>query len=387
MSWYKKLLVEEATEEFRNNLYEELKGRFKEFFATYNSQDCVQNAEELNDWYSSEVGQKELLRLVQDFWKLLKETVPNAMPAHDARHAIYKVPTFSLKYMESEGVTGYERVGLISALGHDFGRWSEERLFGNAGTSAIHSRMSFVLVEEFLSNYRIPTILKKEILSGVIRHTTGGEESDGMVLKLVVSPDRDQLIGPEIILRLSHHKANADSLQSFFGEAGDVGILEKLTKYYFIRFPGPLYSLDDVKELYRILHTFCFMALGEEQMESYISTYNNHSLLHMGEDKKYAQAISAQYTPNLCPVEAFSKLLAASNVAPNMLYKQMALDKLLYTQDSEKRYNLARALMWVNTERERLDRNQYEDLERIATNCSDEWIKWIAKEIQKDWFK
>jgi hypothetical protein len=270
MSWYKKLFIEEPTLKFKDELYDVLKKKHDVFFENYEPLLCQENEIQLNQWYNSNEGQNELLRLVQDFWNLLNINALNAMPAHDARHAIYKVPTFSLKYMEAENVIGYERLGLIGALAHDFGRWSEEKLFGNANPSAIHARMSFVLLEEFLQNYNIPNILKAEILAAVIRHTTGCTAQDGMIIKLVVSPDRDQLIGPEIVLRLSHHKPTEKALHSFMGETNEESILDRIVKYYFIRLPGPLYSLPVVDELYKLTHTFCLLVLGEDRWSKYV---------------------------------------------------------------------------------------------------------------------
>ena len=103
-------------------------------------------------------------------------------------------------------------------MGHDFGRWAEERIFGNAQGGSTHSRMSYVLLKEFLEDYNFPQIIKLSLLNSVIKHTTGANSDENMHIKLTVSPDRDQLIGPEFILRLFHHKPKDNALKVFFDE-------------------------------------------------------------------------------------------------------------------------------------------------------------------------
>lgn len=384
MYWYKKLLEDPIDKNFNDNLYEILKKEYKVFYEQYDSNVCEREKDRLNEWYYSEEGQLILLQLIKDIWNILKITSNNAMPGHDARHAIYKVPTFSMKYIEAENIRDYRKLAIIGALGHDFGRWSEERFFGNAVPGAMHSRMSFVLMREILEKYNIPQELKNEVLKSIICHTTGATEEDNMITKIVVSSDREQLISPEIVIRLIHHKPTEKKMQSLFGENGDESVIEIIMKYYFTRLPGPLYSLPDTQEFYSVLHTFCRLALGKEKWEEYLS--NKVSIVNFEKDREYANEIINNFNYRDINIhEVMLETLSAPNLAPNPIYKDIALMKIDYTQDEQLKYNLANALEWINQKRIEFDLREFEDLGRIE-QYEDDWIVWLIKEIKKGWF-
>lgn len=83
----------------------------------------------LDAWYESGEGQVVLLDLFGRLWAKMEDISQWAMPAHDRRHPMYKVPASSIEYIQAERVRGYERVGVFGALLHNQGRWAEERIF------------------------------------------------------------------------------------------------------------------------------------------------------------------------------------------------------------------------------------------------------------------
>jgi hypothetical protein len=430
--YWQDLLFGPVTEDLKTNIYELLKAEAEQFTHDYEAGNKLYTinadvppqtnevlAKELQQWYESDSGQQVLLSFIQDFWQLLHSRAQHSMPAHDARHALYKVPAFSIKYAKAEGITGFERVGLVGALGHDYGRWAEEHIFGNATSSVIHARMSFVLVREFISNYDIPYLLQQEILYSILRHTTGAKPEDNMIVKLVVTADRDQLIGSEIVLRLTHHKPGEKDLDLFLppqyqeGEKYDYrhSVLQCIAQYYFSRLPGPLFSLaQEVRTLYKNQAIFLYLALGEGGFEKIFAHYANKksSLTNFEEDRlagheeylKHQDWI-AQARPEMIDNLFYNELhnlLESLNACPNPVYREMVLGKLEqldilpeYNEDQisqiwNQKARLAVALRFINEQKQIFDQKHYEELTQIAQdNTHDQWYAWTAQELLKKW--
>lgn len=432
--YWQNLLFGSVTEDLKNNIYELLKAEAEQFTHDYEAGDMLYTittdnppqtnqvlAQELNDWYDSEKGQTVLLQFIQDFWQLLHSRAQKSMPAHDARHALYKVPAFSIKYATAEGVTGFERLGVIGALGHDYGRWAEEHIFGNATSSVIHARMSFVLVREFISNYDFPYLLQQEILYSILCHTTGAKPEDNMIVKLVVTADRDQLIGSEIVLRLTHHKPGEKDVDRFFppqyqeGEKYDYrhSVVQCIAQYYFSRLPGPLFSLaDEVRHLYKDQCIFLYLVLGEGELDKIIAHYANkkshQALAHFEEDR---QAAHEEYLKHKDWIEQarpemidnlfyneLHKLLDSRNACPNPVYREMVLGKFTQLDINDnfspeeqhaiwnRKARTAVALRFINEQKAWFDQKHYEELDQIAQeNEQDKWYVWTIRELQKNW--
>lgn len=389
-SWYKRLFQTEITENFKKELTRDLKQEFHNFYQEYDDNIDVNLHKKLNKWYYSHKGQEEILRFVQDFWLLLNSNSLQAMPAHDARHALFKVPTYSLKYIKSENIQGWERVGLIGALGHDFGRWAEEHIYGNAQEGAIHSRMSYVLLKEFLENYDFPMEIKKMILNSVLKHTTGAQDYESMPIKLTVSPDRDQLVGPEMILRIFHHKPKEDSLKVFFDEPGQHSVIAAIMKMYFSRLPGPLYSLEhELRKSYKVTLTFGLMNLGIEKILNYKETFNKNYFSEdmFKEDLTYAYEEIGKFkniSLSKKAEESLLNLLSANNVCPETTYKKLALQKIEKLNEKEKDI-LSKSLYWVNEQRQILDNQQYQFLVQFNKETDEKWLQWISYKLLMSW--
>jgi hypothetical protein len=127
-----------------------LKQRSQTFIGTVPYSFADKLNQELNDWYWSSEGQNVLRFACDALWKQMATHAQNAQPAHDARHAMYKVPSAALAYIHAEKVEGWERVGVLGALLHDHGRWPEERIYGEPLQSQLHAQISFVLGQEWL---------------------------------------------------------------------------------------------------------------------------------------------------------------------------------------------------------------------------------------------
>lgn len=390
-SWYKKLFETDINENYIKQITQELKEEFQSFYDNYNDKVSQDKSELLNNWYYSEKGQEELLRFIQYFWHKLNSNSLNAMPAHDARHALFKVPVYSLKYIQAEKVEGWERIGLIGALGHDFGRWAEEHIFDNAQEGSMHSRMSYVLLKEILEDYDFPVEIKQSILNSVLKHTTGANEEESMPIKLTVSPDRDQLIGPEMILRSIHHKPKEDSLNFFFDQPHQKSVIQALIKMYFSRIPGPLFTMEEeLRTSYQITLIFCLMNTSLEQIMEYHEKYTKGYF----NEKKFSQdLIFAQEKINIIKnnvltisvEEALLNLLSAKNICPKEEYKQLSLKKL-HNLTEQQGITLAQSLNWLNEQRMLMDDNQYLFLKEFNNNTNEQWLKWFSQQLQENWY-
>lgn len=206
--------------------------------------DTLRELSDAATWYSSAEGQTELLDLVWQVWSRMERLAQFAMPAHDARHAMVKVPTRALQHMFAEKVRGFERIGVLGALLHDYGRWVEERWYHEPQKGAFHSVSSFLLTREMLRGTTMPALIRRRLELSVGYHTNGADAQDVMSRKLVVAADRDQLRGPEIIGRLFHHVPLANGeLSSVYPVSQRGSVMNRLTHMYEVNMGIPLKTL------------------------------------------------------------------------------------------------------------------------------------------------
>jgi hypothetical protein len=387
-TWFSRLLVDDITDEFRAALPDLAKAEARAFIESHPKEitDAAERAE-LDRWYHSEEGQATLLALFDRVWKQMTSLAPWAMPAHDARHAMYKVPATSLEYLRSEALAGYERVGVFGALLHDHGRWAEERVFGAPGMSVIHARLSFLLTRELLAEFDLPAGIATQIAHAVLQHTTGADAGDVMPTKLTVSPDRDQLYGPEVVLRLMHHTIPPDGdMGTVFGEKPGRSVLDRLTSFCCIRLPGPLFSRQaHVDELYGILLNFILMAEPAHRSEVRFAREdkNMHGKQALGgRDWRSAWEAAAAMRPVASdPKAALRTLLTAKQAAPDVGHLEDAIAKL-DTVPEECVETLAGALVWINQQRIAQDVRQLQALEEIAREYSeDRFVVAVARAL------
>lgn len=284
---------------------------------------------QLERWYGSSEGQEALSSVTRALWAQMSEFSAHAMPAHDARHAMFKVPAAALEYMTTEKVQGWERIGLLGALLHDHGRWAEERIWGYPGESLVHARLSFLLGRQVLESFDMPQAARDQILLAAIRHTSGAVPRDPMPLKLTVSADRDQLYGPEVILRLLHHAAGTDGdMASFYGEVEGRTVLDRLYVFLTNRLPGPLFSrAEHVEGLWQVLADF--ILLCEDEDESRRRFCAGRKLPPEGFVWRDAwERAQQRLLPEVDPVTMADALLCAPHVAPAAHYRHSALCKV-----------------------------------------------------------
>jgi len=362
-----------------------LKQRSQAFIEIVSYSFADKQTQELNAWYWSSDGQDVLHKACDALWKQMSIHAQNAQPAHDARHAMYKVPSAALAYIQAEQVGGWERVGVLGALLHDYGRWPEERIYGEPLQSQLHAQISFVLGQEWLEAFDMPLPVKQHILLSALRHTSGADASDPMPLKITVSADRDQLYGPEFVLRIVHHieKKNGD-FGSFYGENKARSVLVKIHHMSLHRLPGPLFSRSEyVDALWRQTVQFLMMAYGHDAqwIDSFISALKAHP-----------QHIPVRYTSTdinnwLETARAFASshahtqrtladeidiLLSATNIAPGEDYRQRVFKKMHYSPEAEKQKSMAAALAWTTQSRLALDAAEAKELQLMAGVFADD---------------
>jgi hypothetical protein len=339
----------------------ELRNEAHAFLDTFVPGAARNQASSLDRWYHSEAGQAELVRLVDHIWSVMSAHAAHAMPAHDARHAIHKVPADAVEHMHAEGVAGWERVGLLGALLHDYGRWAEERFFGGPGVSANHSRMSFVLARDILDGFDLPQPVQDHILFAVLSHTKGAVASDPMVTKITVAADRVQLYGPERMLRQLHHSIDPETGDDalIYGPPGSRSVTGQLEKYLGTRILGPLFArIGHFSKLWRQSYQFCILADNTPEAHARLKRIieNQKTMprplkgVDFEEFASHARSKASIATHVLGDMDAFAmtcKFLDLPHLAPNLQYKQQALDKLR-SVSPERQVDLANALRYMH---------------------------------------
>ena len=300
-----------------------------------------------------------------------------AMPAHDARHAMFKAPASALLYLQAEDIQDAGRLGIFGALLHDHGRWAEERIFGGPGESMVHARLSFLLARELVEEFQLPAAAQRLIMQSVVQHTAGAGPGDEMAVKLTVTADRDQLYGPEIIIRILHHIVDQESLSmsSVYGEKPGLSVLDRLTHFVFNRIPGPLFSRDaHVDNLHNSLATFILMAEPADLSAARFArrpapTASRRGLPDGFEWESAWQEAQALVPAADDPEAALRTLLSAPNVVSNPEYMNDAVHKLSDLPEVHQE-RLAGALTWVHQQRVALDTLEAANLRRLALSYS-----------------
>lgn len=364
-----------------------LKQRSQTFIETVPYSFTEAQTQEFNAWYWSSEGQ-EVLRLACDaLWNQMSIYAQKAQPAHDARHAMYKVPSAALAYIHAEQVDGWERVGVLGALLHDHGRWPEERIYGEPLQSQLHAQISFVLGQEWLEPFDMPTPVKQHILLSALRHTSGADASDPMPLKITVSADRDQLYGPEFALRIVHHidKKNGD-FGSFYGENKARSVLDKIRHMALHRLPGPLFSRSEyVDLLWRQTVQFLMLAYGHDAqlIDKFVSTLKEHPQLtplnysptDVNDWLEASRVFASSYIENQRTLlDEINTLLSAQHIASDEDYRKRVFKKMHYSPEVDKQRSIAAALAWTNQSRLELDAMEAEQMENLASAFADDML-------------
>lgn len=316
-------------------------------------------------WYYSTVGQETLQGLLNDIWGHLEKVAPYAMPAHDRRHAIHKVPLSAICYVAAEDIQGYQTLGILGALLHDYGRWAEERLYGAPGPGVIHARFSYLLAREILEAHDIPEYVRSNLLLAPLNHSSGAVPSDPLIQKVTVSADREQLYGPEIVLRLAHHGVGDSwEMASFYGEKRGTAVLARLKHFHDNRLPGPLFARDAwLDRLRDQLRDFVLIAESlEESKVRWVGVSSSKFTAPLTEAQhlrlwEEAQQRSAVTYRDISAYSAFEQLLNAKHVAPSESHRRVALDKLSDLAPSNA-VRLSQALQWIDAERLRNDEEE-----------------------------
>jgi hypothetical protein len=393
--WRQYLLQDALHPELPAVLPDFLKHTGRAFLAHVPDQLDVAHRQELDRWYWSPEGQETLAAIAFRLWADMASLSEHAMPAHDARHAMFKVPAMSLEYVVSENVHGWERVGILGGLLHDYGRWAEERVFGEPCDSMIHARLSYLLGKELLDKFEMPAAIRQQILLAAIRHTSGATPEDPMPLKLTVSADRDQLYGAEIVLRLAHHMVNpAGDMGSFYGEKPGLPVLTKLENFLFNRLPGPLYSRQaHVDSLWWSLANFILMSEDADASRERFRRRLDGSaraasrLLNEFEwEAAWEQADELRRATRVPDADyAMRQLLSAPNVAPAARYLADARQKVTGLPAAQS-IHIAGALHYIHHQRIAEDNRQLDALRNIArTHADDALVQTMASLLIADW--
>jgi len=197
-----------------------------------------------------------------------------------------------------------------------------------------------------------------------------------MTTKVTVSSDRDQLYGPEIVLRLMHHPVVNGKGSSVYGEKPGQAVLDRLMTFSRKRLPGPLFSRQGhVDALHAILDTFILMAEPKELSAQRFALERGAVVgVSARADFDWASAWerAAALRPEAAdPKEALAALLRARHTAPGSHHLAQALAKV-ESVPAEHASLLAGALTWVNRQRIAQDERQAAALRDIGAQASDD---------------
>lgn len=386
-NWRRFLLEDPPPDWLREGLPDFLKATGQQFLDATPAHIEPVAAAALDHWYQSAEGQDVLAKFTAALWDQMASLSAHAMPAHDARHAMFKVPAAALEYIHAGDVQGWARLGLLGALLHDYGRWAEERIWGYPGESLVHARLSFLLGRELLQQFDMPEAAGEQILLCAIRHTTGAVPDDPLPLKVTVTADRDQLYGPELVLRLFHHAVGpAGETSSFYGELPGVTVLDRLYAFLRTRLPGPLFTRQShVNHLWSILATFILRCETFEASRKRFVT-GEKPLERFGFGWRRAwEAAQADCPSGPALMESARAVLSAPNVAPSARFHEMALTKV-QSAPVESKPALAAALAYIAEQRRTEDARQLRALKILRIDYQeDALVQTIASRLIAGW--
>src|SRR3989339_539272 len=161
--------------------------------------------EQLDTWVLSVEGSEIIAEVVDVFFHLITSTAQHGFPGHDERHTYMVVLSGLVQAVErKEELRPYERLFLLGAVMHDFGRLLEPAFFGKPIGGLIghvHPQMSFHFARRVLNCFSIPKKLIDHIVFSILEHQHPRQGATRMA-RAVQRADREQLIGPEAVIRM-----------------------------------------------------------------------------------------------------------------------------------------------------------------------------------------
>ena len=266
-----------------------------------------------------------------------------ALPAHDIRHALLKTPLRAIEHIRAIDPTAtqdsYLTLGLLATVCHDWGRWAEERVLHECGTGMLHGRLSATLVLYTISQWQknnltqLPIDIKYFLLNAIADHSAGASYSDTLPLQIVVRADRDQLYGPEIILRNIHHcpQSNGSEHHYIFPHPhfpSSTPTFYKLNKFNTTRLQGPLHLLDSsLRCREAILERFLLLTALDDHALEQVHVDRHPSL---NQKKQLQQLLLEQIQfPSTSLNDTIIQLISRPGCASHPKYTDWAIKKFI----------------------------------------------------------
>lgn len=160
----------------------------------------------LDQWFVSRTGWQVIAALMDVTLDTLWSYPVKGFPSHDKRHILLHDPLAALQFTLEDGLSGYKRTFLLSTLCHDVSRLVEPQIEEtplNGPFNDHHAKLSFLIAERLFSFYRgeLDEVLRDHLLYAILKHSSH-EDTPHFLLHAVQRADREQLVGPEGILRI-----------------------------------------------------------------------------------------------------------------------------------------------------------------------------------------
>ncbi|MDR0463278.1 MAG: hypothetical protein LBG64_03610 [Pseudomonadales bacterium] len=180
--------------------------KFEEEFEKFGGAQITQEQEQRwNAWLSSDQGREIYAELGRRLIKTLGLIHEDLDPAHDLRHLLM-VDAAALRIIVEDGWTAndYQRVILISAFAHDFGRLIEFKMHSQLPGKIMptHGYFSLLVLREVVGDLDFPEDLLMQIYYSVAYHTGPpgkGYDLENYLGKATQRADREQMINLEVV--------------------------------------------------------------------------------------------------------------------------------------------------------------------------------------------
>lgn len=200
-------LIDQTDSAALEQLLKDTKLEADRFLSAFRTSDAYRPAAELehalNAWFLGE-GAATCSALAEAVIAPLLLCSSEGHPGHDRRHVLYKDPLSALRHCVDDRISDYRSIFLLGALMHDVGRLPEPHIYGQPASGvagADHQYLGYAILKRILEKFpTVPAEISNALLFSVLVHQAGTDK-ECFAAQFVQRADREQLVGPEFIIR------------------------------------------------------------------------------------------------------------------------------------------------------------------------------------------